>query len=134
MGLLWLQRELRASGKVIDGYVQRVFTHLWKDDGAIESARDIESLLLAAADDLKANFGTARSSGSILSKKAGREAELSNLWLDYARSQGREDVDGAHRAAQSEAISMAPTFSLGSEPFQGRAHFPLMTARLKAGI
>ena len=133
MGLLWLQRELRASGKFIDGYVQRVFTHLWKDDGAIESARDIESLLLAA-DDLQANFGTARSSGSILSKKAGREAELSNLWLDYARSQGREDVDGAHRAAQSEAISMAPTFSLGSEPFQGRAHFPLMTARLKAGI
>jgi 2-hydroxychromene-2-carboxylate isomerase len=158
MGLLWLQHALRASEKVIDGYVQRVFAHLWKDDGAIESARDIEPLLFAA-DDLQAeffetnfdknkfdkkhfgktqlgaaNFGTTSSSGGIHSERTGREAELSKLWTDYARSQGLEDLDGARRAAQSESINMAPTFSLGSEPFQGRAHFPLITARLKAGI
>ena len=81
-----------------------------------------------------ANFETTGSSGSLHSERTGREAELSKLWLDYARGQGLEDLDGVRRAAQSESISMAPTFSLGSEPFQGRAHFPLITARLKAGI
>ena len=158
MGLLWLQHALRASQKVIDGYVQRVFAHLWKDDGALDSARDIEPLLFAAGDlqaeffetnfdknkfDKKhfgktqlgtANFETTGSSESLHSERTGREAELSKLWLDYARGQGLEDLDGVRRAAQSESISMAPTFSLGSEPFQGRAHFPLITARLKAGI
>ena len=122
MGLRWLQLEQRTSTDTIDDYVQRVFVHLWRDSGTIDSAQDIEPLLLAI-NGLQANFD-----------KAGQDLALIDGWQKYSRSQGIEHLDAARAAAQSQSISMAPTFVLGSEPFQGRAQLPLITARLKAGI
>ena len=122
MGLLWLQLEQRASSDAIDDYVQRVFVHLWRDNGTIDSAQDIEPLLLAI-NGLQANFD-----------KAGQDLALIDGWQKYSRSRGLEHLDAARAAAQSQSISMAPTFVLGSEPFQGRAQLPLITARIKAGI
>ena len=122
MGLLWLQLEKWSSRDVIDDYVQRVFVHLWRDGGAIDSAQDIVPLLLAI-NGLQANFG-----------KAGKDLALIDGWEKYTRNQGLKHLDAARAAAQSQSINMAPTFLLGSEPFQGHAHLPLITARLKAGI
>ena len=50
MGLLWLQREVRASNDAIDDYVQQVFVHLWKEEGEIDSPKDIELLFLLKTD------------------------------------------------------------------------------------
>ena len=122
MGLLWLQLEQRTSTDTIDDYVQRVFVHLWRDNGTVDSAQDIEPLLLAI-NGLQANFD-----------KAGQDLALIDGWQKYSRSRGLEHLDAARAAAQSQSISMAPTFVLGSEPFQGRAQLPLITARIRAGI
>ena len=122
MGLLWLQRELRTSSDTIDDYVQRVFVHLWREGGAIDSAQDIEPLLLAI-EGMQGN-----------SYKASQNLSLINGWQKYTRGQGLEHLEEARAAAKSQSISMAPTFLLGSEPFQGRSQLTLITARLKAGI
>jgi len=47
MGLLWLQREVRASNDAIDDYVQQVFIRLWQEEGEIDSPQDVEPLFLA---------------------------------------------------------------------------------------
>ena len=112
MGLLWLQRELGADRDVIDGYVERVFAHLWREGGAIDSARAIEPLL-----------------GATEGLGAGIEA-----WRAYADGPGHAHLDEARGDAQSRSLAAAPTFLLGPEPFQGHAHLPLIRARLEAGI
>jgi 2-hydroxychromene-2-carboxylate isomerase len=134
MGLLWLQDELQPGRDVVDNvdavnvvdavddYVQRVFVHLWRDAGAIDSAQAIEPLLLAV-DGLQAGFD-----------RTGQGAALVEGWRKYARGRGLEHLDAARAAAQSRSPGMAPTFFLGSEPFQGHAQLPLIAARLKAGI
>ena len=122
MGLLWLQHELRPNNETIDDYVQRVFAHLWEDDGLINSPQDIEPLILATKG-MQDEFD-----------KASHDLMLIDRWQNYVRSRGLEHLNAAREAAQSQSISMAPTFLLGSEPFQGHAQLPLITARLKAGI
>ena len=122
MGLLWLQRELGVSIDTIDDYVQRIFAHLWRDDGVIDSSQDIEPLLLAT-EGMQVEFD-----------KAGQNVTIIDGWQKYVRGKGLEHLDRTRAEAQFQSISMAPTFLLGSEPFQGHAQLPLISARLKAGI
>ena len=122
MGLLWLQHESGASSDAIDDYVQRVFIHLWRDGGDIDSAQEIE-LLLLATESKQINFDN-----------TSQDLSLINEWQKYTLGKGIKLLNEARTEAQSQSISMAPTFLLGSEPFQGRAQLPLIIARLKAGI
>ena len=126
MGLLWLQRELAAGRDVIDDYVERVFVHLWLENGAIDSARAIEPLLLATVG-LPADFERARPG------EAWAET-CAEVWRAYADGPGPAHLDEARAEAQSRSIAAAPTFLLGPEPFQGHAHLPLIRARLASGI
>ena len=122
MGLLWLQREVRASNDAIDDYVQQVFIRLWQEEGEIDSPQDIEPLFLATKL-MQDEFD-----------KAIQDGRFIDGWQKYVGGKGIEHLDGAREAAQSQSISTAPTFLLGSEPFQGHSQLPLIKARLKAGI
>ena len=122
MGLLWLQREVRASNDAIDDYVQQVFVHLWKEEGEIGSPKDIEPLFLATKL-MQDEFGKAVQDGIFIKG-----------WQKYAVDKGFEHLDRAREASLSQSISTAPTFLLGSEPFRGHAQLPLIKARLMAGI
>jgi 2-hydroxychromene-2-carboxylate isomerase len=122
MGLLWLQREVRASNDAIDDYVQQVFIRLWQEEGEIDSSQDIEPLFLATKL-MQDEFDKAIQAGTFI-----------DGWQKYVGGKGLEHLDGAREAAQSQSISTAPTFLLGSEPFQGHSQLPLIKARLKAGI
>ena len=122
MGLLWLQREMRASNDAIDDYVQQVFIRLWQEEGEIDSPQDIEPLFLATKL-MQDEFD-----------KAIQDGRFIDGWQKYVGGKGIEHLDGAREAAQSQSISTAPTFLLGSEPFQGHSQLPLIKARLKAGI
>ena len=122
MGLLWLQREVRASNDAIDDYVQQVFIRLWQEEGEIDSSQDIEPLFLATKL-MQDEFD-----------KAIQDGRFIDGWQKYVEGKGIEHLDGAREAAQSQSISTAPTFLLGSEPFQGHSQLPLIKARLKAGI
>ena len=126
MGLLWLQRELGAGRDVIDDYVERVFVHLWRENGAIDSARAIEPLLLAT-EGLEADFERARPD------EAWADAGVT-AWRTYAEGPGPGHLGEARAEAQSRSIAAAPTFLLGPEPFQGHAHLPLIRARMEAGV
>jgi 2-hydroxychromene-2-carboxylate isomerase len=66
--------------------------------------------------------------------KAIQDGRFIDGWQKYVGGKGIEHLDGAREAAQSQSISTAPTFLLGSEPFQGHSQLPLIKARLKAGI
>ena len=122
MGLLWLQREVRASNDAIDDYVQQVFIRLWQEEGEIDSPQNIEPLFLATKL-MQDEFD-----------KAIQDGRFIDGWQKYVGGKGIEHLDGAREAAQSQSISTAPTFLLGSEPFQGHSQLPLIKARLKAGI
>jgi 2-hydroxychromene-2-carboxylate isomerase len=122
MGLLWLQREVRASNDAIDDYVQQVFIRLWQEEGEIDSSQDIEPLFLATKL-MQDEFD-----------KAIQDGRFIDGWQKYVGGKGIEHLDGAREAAQSQSISTAPTFLLGSEPFQGHSQLPLIKARLQAGI
>nr|MCS5637829.1 DsbA family protein [Myxococcota bacterium] len=116
MGLLWLQREQGAGRDVIDDYVARVFAHLWREGRGVDSAEAIAALLEAASEPAQAG------------------EELADAWLVYARGEGPAQLESVREEARARSIAAAPTFVLGAEPFQGHAHLPLITARLKAGI
>ena len=47
---------------------------------------------------------------------------------------GLQALAQAYDRAREQGVSYAPTFYLGSEPFQGRAQLPLILARLRAGV
>ena len=122
MGLLWLQKELQINTNIIDEYVQRVFVHLWRDGGSIGTIQDIE-LLLIAIEGVQTDFNN-----------SGHDLEFTDAWKKYTQGRGLKHLDEARAEAKSKSINMAPTFLIGSEPFKGRAHLPLIIARFKAGI
>ena len=122
MGLLWLKCELKANNEIIDNFVQRLFVHIWQEEGEVDSSQDIEPLLLA----------TKRTQDKF--DKAYQDKKFIDEWHDFIQSKGFKHLEEARLAAQSKSINSAPTFLLGSEPFRGHAQLPLITARLKAGI
>ena len=122
LGLLWLQCELKASNEIIDNFVQRLFVHIWQEEGEVDSSQDIAPLLLA----------TKRTQDKF--DKAYQDKKFIDEWHDFIQSKGFKHLEEARLAAQSKSINSAPTFLLGSEPFRGHAQLPLITARLKAGI
>jgi len=142
MGLLWLQNELRRERDMLDAYIQRVFVHLWRDGGAVDSAQAIEPLLLEAeglsarSADAHPAPDSARSAGADTTDTRPTDTDPISLeeWRRYARGRGLEQLEAARARARSDSIGPAPTFLLGSEPFQGQAQLPLIAARLKTGI
>ena len=65
---------------------------------------------------------------------SGHDLEFTDAWKKYTQGRGLKHLDEARAEAKSKSINMAPTFLIGSEPFKGRAHLPLIIARFKAGI
>ena len=118
MGLLWLQQELKMDNNVIDEYVQSVFYHYWSNNGSIVTIQDIEHILLKIK---KIN-------------SFDEELEWQDTWKLYCQSTGLEHLEIVQTEAKTKGINTAPTFLIGSEPFKGRAHLPLILARFKAGI
>ena len=122
MGLMWLQVELQVNSDTIDNYVLSVFNYLWRDGGKIDSSKDIEQLLVSMKH-IQSEVN-----------KVSEGLSIRDAWQRYVKTRGLEHLETSRLRAQSASISMAPTFLIGSEPFQGRAQLPLITARLKAGI
>ena len=122
MGLMWLQVELRVNSDTIDNYVLSVFNYLWRDGGKIDSSKDIEQLLVSMQH-IQSEVN-----------KVSEGLSIRDAWQRYVKTRGLEHLETSRLRAQSASISMAPTFLIGSEPFQGRAQLPLITARLKSGI
>ena len=122
MGLMWLQVELRVNSDTIDNYVLSVFNYLWRDGGKIDSSKDIEQLLVSM-EHIQSEVN-----------KVSEGLSIRDAWQRYVKTRGLEHLETSRLRAQSASISTAPTFLIGSEPFQGRAQLPLITARLKAGI
>ena len=116
LGFLWLQQELKMDSNVIDEYVESVFYHHWRDNGSIATIQDIESILL----------------GIIKINSLDQELKWQDAWKEYCQSSGLEHLEIAQ--TKTKGINTTPTFLIGSEPFKGRAHLPLILARLKAGI
>ena len=122
MGLMWLQVELQVNSDTIDNYVLSVFNYLWRDGGKIDSSKDIEQLLVS----MKHIQSEVNKVSECLS--------IRDAWQRYIKASGVEHLEASRLRAKTASISAAPTFLIGSEPFQGRAQLPLITARLMAGI
>ena len=110
MGLLWLQEQAPTR---VDDYVESVFLALWRDHANIESPQVIAELLDAALGEIVFDMDD---------------------WATHVRGAGVQAVEQAYARAGQQGVSFAPTFYLGTEPFQGRAQLPLILARLRAGI
>ena len=122
MGLMWLQVELQVNSDTIDNYVLSVFNYLWRDGGKIDSSKDIEQLLVSMKH-IQSEVN-----------KVSEGLSIRDAWQRYIKTRGLEHLEASRLRAQTASISAAPTFLIGSEPFQGRAQLPLITARLMAGI
>ena len=122
MGLMWLQVELQVNSDTIDNYVLSVFNYLWLDGGKIDSSKDIEQLLVSM-EHIQSEVN-----------KVSEGLSIRDAWQRYIKTRGLEHLEASRLRAQTASISAAPTFLIGSEPFQGRAQLPLITARLMAGI
>ena len=122
MGLMWLQVELQVNSDTIDNYVLSVFNYLWRDGGKIDSSKDIEQLLVSMKH-IQSEVN-----------KVSEGLSIRDAWQGYIKTRGLEHLEASRLRAQTASISAAPTFLIGSEPFQGRAQLPLITARLMAGI
>ena len=122
MGLMWLQVELQVNSDTIDNYVLSVFNYLWRDGGKIDSSKDIEQLLVSMKH-IQSEVN-----------KVSEGLSIRDAWQRYIKTRGLKHLEMSRLRAQTASISAAPTFLIGSEPFQGRAQLPLITARLKAGI
>ena len=110
MGLLWLQEQAPTR---VDDYVESVFLALWRDHANIESPQVIAGLLNTVMDAIAFDAGA---------------------WDVYVQEAGLQALSQAYARAKDQGVSIAPTFYLGTEPFQGRAQLPLILARLRAGI
>mgnify|MGYP001162268778 CR=1 FL=1 len=109
MGLLWLQKELKADSDLIDSYVTRMFKYIWQEVGPIESAKDIEKILV----------------------ELGVKVEG---WNEYSTNLGITHLSEVRSEIDPKSINVTPVFFIGDEPFQGHSQLPLIAARLKAGI
>ena len=109
MGLLWLQKKLKAGNDVVDSYVTKVFHHLWKDLGSITTANDIEGIIIEQGLSIEG-------------------------WKEYSEGLGLQHLKEVRKEIESQAINITPVFYIGAEPFQGLSHLPLVISRLKSGI
>ena len=109
MGLLWLQKEFKADTDVVDSYVTRVFHHLWKDSGSVNTASDIEKIIIELGVSVEG-------------------------WNEYSTNLGITHLSEVRSEIDPKSINVTPVFFIGDEPFQGHSQLPLIAARLKAGI
>jgi len=109
MGLLWLQKKLKVDTDVVDSYVTRVFHHLWKDSGSVNTASDIEKIIIELGISVEG-------------------------WSEYSKEIGLEHLEEVRSQIDPKTINVTPVFFIGTEPFQGHSQLPLVIARLKSGI
>ena len=81
----------------VDYYVESVFLALWRDHANIESPQVIAGLLNTVMDEITFDAGA---------------------WDVYVQEAGLRALSQAY-AGQDQGVSFAPTFYLGTEPFQG---------------
>jgi len=109
---------LKMDSGVVDEYVQKVFSHIWQDNGSIDTIEDIEQILLKTK----------------MIDSLDKGVKLQDAWKKYCQNKGLEHLDITQTEAKTMGINTTPTFLIGSEPFKGRAHLPLILARFKARI
>jgi 2-hydroxychromene-2-carboxylate isomerase len=100
-----------------------VFLALWRDEIDIQSPEVIADLLDAVMGETAFDTG-AFDTGAF--DTGARDA--------FVQGTGLQALAQAYDRAREQGVSYAPTFYLGSEPFQGRAQLPLILARLRAGV
>ena len=102
-------KKLKAGTDIIDSYVTRIFHYLWKDLGSLNTAKDIEQILM----------------------ELGLSVEG---WKEYSEGLGLKHLKEVHGQIEPNSINVTPVFFIGTEPFQGHSQLPLITARLRVGI
>ena len=107
LGLAWV-KALAAQGQDvnIDDYVEAVLLRFWQQE------QDIDSL--ASVAEILEGMGLA-----------------TDGFEQFAGQTGLAAVNAAAVQAQTLGVSVSPTYLIGTEPFQGRQHLPLLAARFK---
>ena len=107
LGLAWV-KALAAQGQDvnIDDYVEAILLRFWQQQEDIDSSASVAGVL----------------EGLGLSVDG---------FSEFAASAGLAALEAAESQAQALGVSMSPTYFIGTEPFQGRQHLPLLAARLK---
>ena len=107
LGLAWV-KALAAQGQDvnIDDYVEAVLLRFWQQEQDIDSFASVAGVL--------EGLGVSVDGFS-----------------EFAASAGLAALESAESQAQALGVSMSPTYFIGTEPFQGRQHLPLLAARLK---
>jgi 2-hydroxychromene-2-carboxylate isomerase len=55
-------------------------------------------------------------------------------FAEFADSAGLAAVEAAAGQVQELGVAVSPTYFIGTEPFQGRQHLPLLAARMKPQV
>ena len=108
MSRTWVCSGCKSKRHRVDYYVESVFLALWRDHANIESPQVIAGLLNTVMDEIAFDAGA---------------------WDVYVQEAGLQALSQAYARAKDQGVSFAPTFYLGTEPFQGRAQLPLILAR-----
>ena len=107
LGLAWVKaRALQDLSVSVDNYVEAILQRFWQQDQDIDSIASIEDVLNHLGVTL-------------------------NGFAQFADSAGLAAVETAAGQAQELGVAVSPTYFIGTEPFQGRQHLPLLAARLK---
>ena len=106
-GLAWV-KALAAQGQDVQvgGYVEAVLLRFWQQQEDIDSLAGVESVLL--------HLGV-----------------TTDGFFEFVDRAGLAAVELAATQAQELGVSVSPTYFIGTEPFQGRQHLPLLAARLR---
>lgn len=95
-GMLWAKRQ---GDQVLRRYLDITFERLWKRELDIEDAAVVMAVLTESGAD-------------------------TGGFMDYARSEGPEEVARVCRAAEEQGVFGVPSFILDGELYWGREHLP----------
>jgi 2-hydroxychromene-2-carboxylate isomerase len=103
LALVWIKQTYAQD--IVDAYVKAVLQRFWLHNEDVDSMSSIKALMT--------DLGLSLQGFDQFLLEVGPKALNQNL-----------------REMQDLAISVSPTYLIGTEPFQGRQHLPLLAARL----
>ena len=110
LGLAWVKaRALQDLSVRVDNYVEAILQRFWQHDQDIDSIASIEDVLNHLGVTLDG-------------------------FAEFADSAGLAAVEAAAGQVQELGVAVSPTYFIGTEPFQGRQHLPLLAARMKPQV